>query len=410
MKKGLLSILAGALFLGNTACSMPYIKRDEVVKDFLRKEDVAASYIKKEDLGKYVAEAFKERFPDSVDGKYDSSGIFVDWNKYNINELIDSKETIEMEVVYKIDTTDNPEVLVSMTLFDFGSGNGIIKGRLDRIIRNIESNPEFKSEFKGNEPYKEGNNYFYKAKFKGSATGIFDKYILTPEHVINGGIENLPLPIIDEEGNVLVFPTGQIALMKVPLEEVSRKYSLVVGGERKELTRVISDKNVDAALLKTKDYNLKKSINNLPYKFGNSDELGVGNWAMLVGKPLNMDNNTRFGTITNVNPVETSKVPTRNTKNNRTHNAAYLFSVSASVILGDSGSLVLAARDGKLEIVGFIEAVFPQADMNMATRSNNYLDVILPALVKDNSELAKTKEFQEFFGNYLNSKVGSDKK
>ncbi|GEM_PF-6317558 len=404
MKKSL-NILAGALFLGSTACSMlPYAKHDEVSRDFLRKDDVAANYIKREDLGKYVAQAFKERFPDSIDGKYDTSSIFVDWDKYNISELVNSKETIEIEVIYKLDTTDNRKVLVTLTPLDVDSVDGILRGRINRIIKSMESNPEFKSElFKGNELYKEGNDYFYKMKFTGTATGIFDRYILTLEHIINGAIDFLPLPIVNDEGLALMLQSGPV-LMEIPLDEVSRKYDLIVDGERKELDVIISNNNVDAALLKTEDYILKKSLNKLFYKVGNSDELRVGNWVMIAGKPLQMDDNTRFGTITNIKPVGASKVPVQNAKDKITKNVDYIFSISSPVVPGDSGSLVLAARDGKLEIVGFADAVIPHANINIITRSNSYFEVILSALVKDSPELVKTKEFQEFFENYLNSK------
>ncbi|MBI2672931.1 trypsin-like peptidase domain-containing protein [Candidatus Woesearchaeota archaeon] len=402
MKKGLYGLLAGILLLGSTGCS-DYVKRDEVAKDYVKKEEVSANYVRKDNLEDYINSAFKRKFPDAVDGKYDFNGSFVDWNKFDISELVKAKQTVEVEVIYEVDINDNPRVFLGLTLEDMGAKNGIVRGRLDSFIEMLKSNKELRESFKGNELYKKGDGYFFKSKLPGIATGVFDKYLFTLDHIANAVLETLPLPVMSFMGVPYQLPNGEPIVMRVPIKEVSRKYDLLVGKERKKLTKLTSQSKVDVAVLKLKDSILTNPITSLPYKFGDSNELKLGNWVMVVGKPLQMDDNTRFGTVTNTYPLGVSKLPVGNSKNPPSA-AEDVFMISSLVIPGDSGGLVLAAKDGNIEIVGFVEAVVEGANANIVTRSNRYLDVVLPAIVKDNPELAKTNEFKEFFGNYLKAK------
>ncbi len=399
MRKGLYGLLAGALLLGSTGCS-DYVKRDEVAKDYVKKEEVAANYVKKDSLEEQISAAFKRRFPDATDGKYDFNGSFVDWNKFDIGELVKAKQTVEVELLYKLKGDSGPFTFIITPNGPMGID---YKSALDNIINSVKSNKALRQLLEDVEFFKKGEDYFVKRRIKGTAIGIFEDYLLTLDHIVNVKEAILKIPLVDKKGSPLIDEEGIMAV-GLSVEEQSRRYNLVVGKERKSLRKIVSGK-VDAALLKLSNYKLKESLSDLPYVFGDSDKLNIGNWVMIVGKPLQMDDNTRTGTVTNTYPLEGSKPKPFSRAEGFKLDAKDTFLISTPVIPGDSGSLVLASKDGNLEIVGFVDAVFPAANMNFAIRSNNYLDVILPAIIKDNPDLAKTKEFQNFFGNYLNSKT-----
>lgn len=81
-----------------------------------------------------------------------------------------------------------------------------------------------------------------------------------------------------------------------------------------------------------------------PYQIGNSDDLQVGNFVYVIGNPLSVGINVREGIVSAEKaPLETVSVGV---------NPMHGFMVSNGLMSGDSGSPIIAIRDGKFELVG----------------------------------------------------------
>ncbi len=172
----------------------------------------------------------------------------------------------------------------------------------------------------------------FKKDLQGTGVVLFGKYLLTVEH-----ITRLDPPTVNT-------PVGEV---KVETTKVSERTVLEYDGKSYPLERLVLDKDLDVALFQLPE-GLK--LVSFPYRIGNSDELQVGNFVYLIGNPMNFGINVREGIVSSLKaPKVVSKV------NSIAENA---FMVSNGLNPGDSGTPVIAIRDGRYELVGLSQGSF----------------------------------------------------
>ncbi len=173
------------------------------------------------------------------------------------------------------------------------------------------------------------------------AAGVltFDRYILTVNHAVSQ--ENLQVEMIT--------PVG-VQSIDVPSEKLSEHTYLKLNGTRIELEEVVKGKDDDIAIFKVPD---GLDLNSFPYGIGNSDDLQVGNFLYVIGNPMNYGINVREGIVSSMIAPEAiaAILP-------RYENA---FMISNGVNPGDSGTPVIAIRDGQYELVGLSQGIFTNA-------------------------------------------------
>ncbi len=87
-----------------------------------------------------------------------------------------------------------------------------------------------------------------------------------------------------------------------------------------------------------------------PFPFGDSGDLAVGNYVYVLGRPLNGAVNVREGIVSATSaPKEVSTIKAKG------ENA---FMVTNGLMRGDSGTPVLAIRDGGYELVGLAQGTY----------------------------------------------------
>ena len=172
----------------------------------------------------------------------------------------------------------------------------------------------------------------FKKSLKGTGVVLFGKYLLTVEHVVT----------LDRA--TVATPFGEVAL---PASKISERTFLEHGGKRYPLERLVADGDLDVAL-----FRLPKGLGmrSFPYRIGNSDDLQVGNFVYLIGNPMNFGINVREGIVSS---LKAPKVVTQ--VNSIAENA---FMVSNGLNPGDSGTPVIAIRDGRYELVGLSQGSF----------------------------------------------------
>ncbi|OGZ30050.1 MAG: hypothetical protein A2931_03950 [Candidatus Niyogibacteria bacterium RIFCSPLOWO2_01_FULL_45_48] len=174
---------------------------------------------------------------------------------------------------------------------------------------------------------------------------VLGKYILTAMHVVV------------QRKLMAQTPFGWVEL---EAKKISEKNSAVLNGAKIVLTMIYTSKEDDIAVLKLPD---GVSVPNFPYEIGNSDDLEVGNFVYIVGNPLNLGIIIRPGLVSATEaPKETEEVDGKS-KN--------FFVLSGGIYTGDSGTPIVAVRDGRFELVGISEGVFSNASqLGFAIRIN----------------------------------------
>ncbi|MEK7566579.1 MAG: S1C family serine protease [Patescibacteria group bacterium] len=207
------------------------------------------------------------------------------------------------------------------------------------LVKNSVVRLENTTEFKGSDGRPVSNT-----RIGGGV--ILGKYVLTVAHVSVQDALKIPMP-----------PFGSIA---IPARKISEKTFAVLDGVKVLLTAVHIKREDDIAIFKLPD---DISVGAFPYEIGDSDDLEIGNMVYVVGNPLNMGVNVRQGIVSAVEaPKETEGVDGKS-KN--------FFMLSSGVYGGDSGTPVIAVRDGRFELVGISEGVFGSADqLGFAIRIN----------------------------------------
>jgi len=173
------------------------------------------------------------------------------------------------------------------------------------------------------------------------AAGVltFDRYILTVNHAVSQ--ENLQVEMIT--------PVG-VQSIDVPSEKLSEHTYLKLNGTRIELEEVVKGKDDDIAIFKVPD---GLDLNSFPYDIGNSDDLQVGNFLYVIGNPMNYGINVREGIVSSMIAPEAIAAILPLYEN--------AFMISNGINPGDSGTPVIAIRDGQYELVGLSQGIFTNA-------------------------------------------------
>jgi S1-C subfamily serine protease len=177
------------------------------------------------------------------------------------------------------------------------------------------------------------------SELDGAGVVIYDRYILTVNHAV----------CQDSLEVEMITPVG-IQSIDVPAEKLSEHTYLKLDDSRIELELVVKGKEDDIAIFKL-PHDLR--LNSFPYGIGNSDELEVGNFIYVIGNPMNYGINVREGIVSAMMAPEaiSAILP-------RFENA---FMISNGVNPGDSGTPVIAIRDGHYELVGLSQGIFTNA-------------------------------------------------
>ncbi|MBT3434549.1 MAG: trypsin-like peptidase domain-containing protein [Nitrospinaceae bacterium] len=166
----------------------------------------------------------------------------------------------------------------------------------------------------------------------GSGVVVGDRFILTVEHTVAQGTIKISTPV---------------GVMKLQVKKLAEKTFLRHDGVEHPLRALVLSPEDDVAL-----FEIPRGVNppSFPYSLGNSDDLQVGNYIYAIGNPLNMGVNVREGIVSALRaPREVARVAAKN------ENA---FMVSNGLSPGDSGTPVIAIRDGRFEMVGLSQGTF----------------------------------------------------
>jgi S1-C subfamily serine protease len=178
----------------------------------------------------------------------------------------------------------------------------------------------------------DANGQLFKRDLKGTGVVLFGKYLLTVEHVTR------------LESPTVKTPIGKV---KVESTKVSERTFLDYKGKSYPLERLVVDKEIDVALFRLPE---GLGLVSFPYQIGNSDDLQVGNFVYLIGNPMNFGINVREGIVSSL------KAP--NVVREVDSIAENAFMVSNGLNPGDSGTPVIAIRDGQYELVGLSQGSF----------------------------------------------------
>ncbi len=171
-------------------------------------------------------------------------------------------------------------------------------------------------------------------EMEGSGVVIGRRYVLTVEHSVS------------QHGLQLVTPFGAVTL---PAKKVSEKTFIRWQGKDHPVRTLYKNRADDVAFFELPP---GLRVPTFPYAVGDSDDLQVGNYVYVVGNPLNLGINVREGIVSALRaPEEVSKIDAKG------NNA---FMVSNGVVPGDSGTPIIAIRDGRFELVGLTQGTFLQ--------------------------------------------------
>lgn len=192
----------------------------------------------------------------------------------------------------------------------------------------------------------------------GSGVIIGSQYILTLTHVVY------------QTGFDIQTPAGPMTTVS---PKIAEKTYMVVDGKKHLLKELYKNTDDDIAFFKIPD---GVAVTSFPYKFGNSDDLAVGNFVYAVGNPLNMGINVREGIVS---ALRAPKVAER--FDVRVENT---FMISNGLSPGDSGTPVVAIRNGEFELVGISQGVIvPHNRLGWAVRINAIRDILKKNIQKD---------------------------
>ncbi len=172
----------------------------------------------------------------------------------------------------------------------------------------------------------------FEKKLVGSGVVVGGRFVLTVEHTTGQHEIEIETPL---------------GVMKIPVEKLGEKTYLRFAGKEHPLEALVRNREDDIALFEIPPGVRPPSF---PYSLGDSDDFRVGNYIYVVGNPLNMGVNVREGIVSALRaPREVSRVEAKS------ENA---FMVSNGLSPGDSGTPVIAIRDGRFEMVGLSQGTF----------------------------------------------------
>ena len=161
---------------------------------------------------------------------------------------------------------------------------------------------------------------------EGSDVILGGRFVLTVEHVVA------------QHDLTVITPIGvvEVLVKKVP-EETSFRWK----GKSYPLRPVYKNREEDIALLEIPSGVHPSSF---PYPLGDSNDLRVGNFVYVIGNPLSLGVNVREGIVSALQaPRQASAIGVK---------PMHAFMVSNGLSPGDSGSPIIAIRDGRFELVG----------------------------------------------------------
>jgi S1-C subfamily serine protease len=203
------------------------------------------------------------------------------------------------------------------------------------------------------------------AELDSAGVLIFDRFILTVNHAVSH--DSLQVEMVTTVG---------VQTIDVPAEKLSEHTYLNLNGSRIRLEELTKGKDDDIAIFKLPD---GLQLDSFPYKIGNSDELQVGNYIYVIGNPMNYGINVREGIVSSMMAPEAiaAVLP-------RFENA---FMISNGVNPGDSGTPVIAIRDGQYELVGLSQGIFTNAqNLSWAIKINPIIEKLKEEMArKENS-------------------------
>jgi len=165
---------------------------------------------------------------------------------------------------------------------------------------------------------------------------VLGRFVLTVEHAV--ALHRIEVP----------SPFGPIEL---PTRKKAEETLIRWRGSDHPLRVLYKNRAEDIAL-----FELPPGIRppSFPHPLGNSDELRVGNFIYVVGNPMNLGINVREGIVSALRaPDEVSRIGAKG------ENA---FMVSNGLLPGDSGTPVIAIRDGRFELVGISQGTISQGN------------------------------------------------
>ncbi len=238
---------------------------------------------------------------------------------------------------------DNNPILVNQRLM-----------RIQRIIDSVyflHTDTEFKLE----------DGEVITAELDGAGVLILDRYILTVSHAVSH--ESLQVEMLTPMG---------VQRIDVPAEKLSENTYLNLNGSRISLDEIVKGKEDDIAIFKLPD---GLQLNSFPYDIGNSDELQVGDFIYVVGNPMNYGINVREGIVSSMIAPEAIAAILPQFEN--------AFMISNGVNPGDSGTPVIAIRDGKYELVGLSQGIFTNAqNLSWAIKINPIINKLKKGMGK----------------------------
>lgn len=141
----------------------------------------------------------------------------------------------------------------------------------------------------------------------------------------------------------LKIPTpSEIVEIRLELEVLDYRVAILkTDGSVHKLKELYRNREKDFTLFKGPE-NMK--LTNFPFEIGKSNELRIGHFIYLNGQPAIKSEIARPGYVTSLVSASKSKLGVKKNDNE--------FGLSQSIDEGDSGSPVIAFRDGKPELIG----------------------------------------------------------
>lgn len=183
---------------------------------------------------------------------------------------------------------------------------------------------------------KEKDNSQVELEMEGGGTVLLGSYFVTVDHVVNHPGPGIRIgPFFAPE----------------PAKKISETSYLVVDDREVEMEPVYRSKRNDLAVFKIPEgITVDRPF---PYKLGESDELRPGHFLYAVGVPGLLGKNVREGICSS------RHLDKRLDGFCKTDNA---FMVSNGLNPGDSGTMIVAVRDGKYELVGLPQGKFTRME------------------------------------------------
>jgi len=261
------------------------------------------------------------------------------------------RHNIGITVLLILLLTSCSTVAVKDGFYDFSAflvdGRRMDLARIMDSVREIETITRFQVE----------DGEIIKSVSRGTGLVLSDDMVLTVAHVV----------VMNSLTQRLLTPMG-IANIVISDQRVDSETFLVDNeGARIPLTPLLVSSEDDVAILRIP--NQAKITSVFPYDIGDSDDLRLGNVVYILGRPLDQDVNVREGIISGLKGNALSQEIYAQPDN--------LFMFSGGIVSGDSGSPVIAVRDGAYEVVGIAQGVMAvESRLGWGIRINRVRDLI----------------------------------